>query len=296
MKPRFPFQFLFAPEGDPSGGGGNPPATPPATPPGQLPPLVGEDLSFAEGWQSRIGDEAKNLSFKNLRDMAKSVVEGTSTITRLNQEKAELAKKLEAAAGQSAPPQLPADAASYLQALKLPDKLPEGVQLSEELLKGVSEYALQNGIPPEITSKLVEFQINQAGREAESYKTQAFQMIEQAKTEIKKVVGEQNYDLTISNAKAAAEVLGLDLDAASLIQNPKMVIALSKIHTKVSPGALKELGIGGPTATAEGKLKQAEDILVNPQNPLYEAFQDPSHVRYEEAQATYNRLIAESAS
>ena len=100
----------------------------------------------------------------------------------------------------------------------------------------------------------------------------------------------------ISDAKAASEMLGLDLDSESLVSNPKLVIALSKINEKLSPGTLRGAGLGGPDGNgAKGKLSQAEDILTNENNPHYAAFNDSSHPGHEAAMAEYNRLIYESA-
>jgi len=281
------FRILFSPDtgdgGD--GGGGSAPPPPPA--------LLNPDLSFAEGYQEHVGEHAAGLNFKNLPDVFKSVKEGTATITRLNQERAELAKQLESLKG--TPPVLPADSAGYLKEIAIPDKLPEGVEVPEGMLAAAAEFALANQIAPDVTSKFIQFQIEQAGKEFKSAADQQLAAVERAKAEIAAMVGPQNYDTAIANAQAAHDLLGLNLTPADLIQNTTLVTSLAKMHAKLEPGTLKSLGIGAEGASAEGKLSQANDILVNPQNPHHAAFYDQSHVGHRDAMNHYNRLILESA-
>lgn len=292
MKFRRYCQPLFneaAPDGGDTGGGATPPATPPADAPPA--PLINDDLSFAEGYQDRVGEHAAGLTFKNLPDVFKSVREGTQTITRLNQELAELKK----AGGAAAPPQIPADVAGYRAAIQLPEQLPEGIEVPDDMLDEAAKYAHENGIPPEVTNKFVAFQIEQAAKEVKSFADSEFAAIQKAKAEISSTVGPENYDTTISNAKAAHDLLGLTLSERDLIQNPTLVTSLARIHTKLAPGTLREIGVGKEGQTAEGKLQQANDMLSNEQNPHYAAFHDQSHPNHQAAMDHYNRLILESA-
>lgn len=278
----FPLRFHFVPDD----GGGSP---------DPLPPLINEDLSFTEGYQERVGEFAKDSTFKDLPSLFKSVNEGTRTITQLNQEKAELSKELEALKAGAAPPKLPATDAEYRQSLALPEKMPDGVALPDQLLDAVSKFALEKGVPPEVTSSFIEFQVQQAAAEFEAQTTNQFQQVEAAKAEIRSMVGAENYETTISNAKAAHDILGLNLSEADLVSNPTLVTSLAKLHAKVSPGTFRELGIGKEGETAQGKLEQARDILNNPENPHHKAFNDNTHPNHQAAVDTYNRLIAESA-
>lgn len=293
MKYKFnQFQPKFSPEGDGGaggGGGGAGNAGEGGAGGGAPTPILNEDLSFADGFQERVGEHAAGMTFKTLPDVFKSVKEGTATITRLNQELAELKK-----AGGNTPPQLPADAAGYLAAIKLPDKMPDGVILPEGMLDAAAAYALENKIPPEVTNKFVQFQIEQAAKEFASFKDMEFAAVNKAKAEISAAVGPQNYDQTIADAKAAHDLLGLNLSAEDLIQNVTLVTSLAKMHAKLAPGTLRELGIGKDGQTAESKLTQANDILNNTANPHYAAFYDQSHPNHQIAMDHYNRLILES--
>lgn len=282
-------QLLFneaAGEGGDAGGGGT--TTDTTTAPA---PLINDDLSFSEGYQDRVGEHAAGLTFKNLPDVFKSVREGTQTITRLNQELAELKK----AGGTAAPPQLPADAAGYKAALSIPEQLPEGIHVPDGLLDAASKYALENGVPPEVTSKFIAFQIEQAATEFEGFKNAEFATIQKAKAEISSMVGPENYDTTIANAQAAHDLLGLNLTKDDLVQNVTLVTSLAKMHAKLAPGTLRELGIGKEGMSAESKLQQANDILTNASNSHNAAFHDSSHPNHSIAMDNYNRLILESA-
>lgn len=288
--------FLRAPEGDPSaGGGGNPSDTPTGDiSPTDLPPLIGEDLSFADGYQDRIGEHAEGSTFKNLADVFKSNKEGQRTITALNQEKADLTKRLEEG-GASKPPELPADAAAYKEALKLPD-MPEGVQLEEAVLDRAIGYALEKGYGPEALADFLAFDIERAGMEAEAAKNTAHEAIGKAKGVIVEAVGEQNYETAISDAKFVKDTLGLPLESEDLVNQPNMVVALSKLKTALSEGTLKGASLGGVQITSGGKLSQADAIVSDPKNDLYAAFHDNSHALHEQAVQTHARLITESAS
>ena len=263
------------------------------TPVADLPPLIGEDLSFADGYQERIGEHAEGATFKNLADVFKSTKEAQRTITSLNQEKADLTKKLEEG-GAPAPKELPADAAAFKELLQMPE-LPEGVTIADTVLDKAIEYSLEKGYGPQELADFLAFDIQRAALETEAANNEAFAQIGAAKKVISDAVGEQNYDNAIGDAKFVSEALALPLDAKDLVNQPNMVIALSKLKTALSEGTLKGASVGGVEITAGGKLSQAEDIVSNTENPLNAAFYDSSHPQHEISVATHARLISESA-
>ena len=260
--------------------------------PATLAPLVGDDLTFAEGWQERVGEHAEGATYKNLSDVLKSNKEGQRTITELNQAKADLTKQIEE--GLTAKPQLPADAAAYKELLKLPD-IPEGVQLPPEMVEKAIEFSLQEGVTPELLSKFIEFDVQRAANSFEASQTEEFSRIEGAKKVISDAVGAGNYDSAIGDAQHVAESLGLPIDAADLVNTPNMVISLAKLKTAISEGTLKGASAGGVEISSGGKLSQARDIISNPENPLNKAFHDTSDPGYNDARAAHARLITESA-
>jgi hypothetical protein len=280
---------LRSPDDDIAGGIETPAAETPAA---TLPPLVGDDLNFSEGYQARIGEHAEGATFKNLADVFKSTKEAQRTITGLNQEKADLTKRLEE--GVPAPKELPADAAAFKEQLKMPE-MPDGVTIGDEVLDKAIAYSLEKGYGPTELADFLAFDIQRASIEAEAAKNDVFARVGEAKKTIGDAVGEQNYERTIGDAQFVSEALALPLDAKDLVNNPNMVIALSKLKTSLSEGTLKGASVGGVQVTSGGKLSQAEDIVSNSDNPLNAAFYDSSHAQHEQAVATHARLISESA-
>lgn len=263
-----------------------------------LPPLLDENLNFAEGYQDRVGEHAKDSTFKTLPDLFKSQQEATATIRTLNQEKTDLTQKLKDA-GNYVPPVIPKTVEEYSAALTIPsgDGIPEGVEIPQELLNKAAQYGIDENIPPEMVSKFIAFQVAQAGEEFQTEAAAFESKVQQSQVAIKEAVGEQNYDVTIANAKAASETLGLNLNADDLASNPNMVLALANIKNQISEGALKGASLNdhGAQIRAGSKLQQAEDIVANEKNPLYKAFHDSSDPQHETAVNTHSRLISESA-
>ena len=272
-------------------GGAPPPAE---TTPTELPPLIDENLNFSEGYQTRIGEYAEGANFKNLADVFKTNKELHATLTKANMEKAELAKKLETGAVEPPKKELPADANAFKEALELPE-LPEGVNLSDDVLQQAIEYSMEKGYGPKELSDFLAFDLKRAELEAEAAKNEQFARVSKAKDTIIGAVGEQNYDVTIADAQFVAETIGLPLEADDLVSQPNMVIALSKLKQALSEGSLKGATVNGVQVSNGSKLAQAEDIVSNPENPLNAAFHDASHPQYLQAQTEHARLITESA-
>ncbi len=263
-------------------------------------PLLDENMNFSEGYQERIGEYAKDATFKDLPSVFKSQQEGTATIRALNEEKATLATQLKEAQQGTQSVDIPKSIEEYSSALSAPsgEDLPEGVQVPQDLLDKAAQYGLDEGIAPEVVNKFIAFQVSQAGEEFQT-EAAAFQnRVQQSTVAIKEAVGEQNYDTTVANAKAASEVLGLNLSADDLASSPNMVLALANIKNQISEGALKGASLSDPGANilAGSKLQQAEDIVSNPSNPLHDPFMDSSHPKHQIAHDTHSRLISESSS
>ena len=258
-----------------------------------IPTLLDADLNFAEGYQEQIGEYATGSTFKNLKDVFKTNKELHTTLTKVNMEKAELAKLVEET---SEKPQvdLPKDAAEFRTQLAIPD-LPDGMVLGEDVLDKAVEYAMEKGYGPKELSDFLAFDLQRAQMESERSKSEEFARIEGAKGIISEAVGEQNYDMTIANAEHVRETLGLPLESEDLIANPNMVLALAKIRKSLGEGSLKGAYVGGVEITSGSKLQQAEDIITNPDNSLHKAFHDSSDPQFEWAHQEHARLISESA-
>jgi len=275
--------FLFQEEGEPSGGGGEPPVGDPPAPS----PLIGDDFSFAADWTTRLGDDAKDMTFKSLPDLVKSYKSASSQIGKVSNDFAEYKKN-------NPTVEIPAEESKYKESIKLPDKLPEGVHIPENLLGEAVKFGIENKIPPAMVEKFIAFQANQAGLELQGAKAAQLAAVNTAKDAIVAEVGADRFDVTIANAQAAHDLLGLQLDKDDLLSNPRMVIALSRIHSKISPAELKDLNLTNEGQSATSKLQQAEDIVGNEANPDYAAFHDTTHLNHDAVMQKYNLLISQS--
>jgi hypothetical protein len=257
-----------------------------------LPSLVDADLNFIDGYQARIGEHAEGSTFKNLGDVFKSSKEAQRTITQLNQDKADLTKQL----GEDKPvaEALPVDAAAFKEALTLPE-LPEGMSLEDGVLDKAINFAMDKGYGPEALADFLAFDLERASMETAANETADFAKLGAAKDIINGVVGEQNYDMTVADAQFVSESLALPLESADLLNQPNLIIALSKLRSSLSEGTLKGATLGGVEVSGGSKLAQASDIISNPANALNAAFHDNSHPQFQAAQMEHARLISESA-
>ena len=263
---------------------------PPVT---DLPPLVDENLNFSEGYQERIGEHAEGSTFKNLNDMFKTIKEEQSLIGQLRTEKAELTKKVAEGVAPPANP-LPADAAAFKEQLKLPD-LPEGMQLSPDILdKGIA-YALEKGHGPEAFADFIAFDIERATLEGEAAKNAAHDMEAKAILAIQELTGSSDVETTLGDSLHSAQALNLPITREDMIASPTLAVSLAKLRTSLSEGTLKGASATGVEITSGGKLSQAKDIVSNSANPSYAAFHDDNHVGHTDAVQLHARLISESA-
>lgn len=263
--------------------------------PTELPPLVDGDLNFSDGYQARIGEHAEGSTFKNLGEVFKSSNEAQRTTREALQSVTDIKKEMEELRGATPTPvEMPADAVAYKALLKMPE-MPEGITIGDDVLNKGIEYAMSKGHGPEALADFLAFDLERASMEADTAKNAKFNQIGEAKSVINAAVGEQEYDVTIANAKFVSETLGLPLEAEDLVGNPNMVLSLSKLKDSLSEGTLKGASLGGVQITSGSKLAMAEDIVANPANPLNAAFFDNSHVQHEQAITEHARLISESA-
>lgn len=292
---------------DPAAGGGAAPTgvaegTPPVDDtvqgndldrPIDTPALIDPDLNLVEGYQEHIGEYAEGTNYKNLKDVFKTNKEIQAAFTRSQTENAQLKAQLEEVGQEKK--DIPSDINEFKEKLEIPE-LPEGMELSDDVLEQASKYAMEKGYGPKELSDFLAFDLKRAQMEQDRIKNEQFNRAEAAKAKIIEAVGEQNYDMTISNAKFASETLGLPLDSDDLVNQPNMVVALAKIRKSLGEGSLKGANVGGVEISNGSKLQQAEDIITNPENPLHSAFHDSSNPQYEWAQQEHARLIAESGA
>lgn len=255
--------------------------------------LVDADMNLTEGYQAMVGEHAEGTNFKNLGDVFKSVKEGQRMISRLTEEKGTLSKQLEDLNGKP-PVEIPDNVDDYRKALTLPEAMPEGLELDEQVLAAATEFAMEKGYSPEQLSDFLAFDVKRAQMALDAQANAKQGQADEAIERIRELVGPQNYDMTIANAKFAVQTLGLPIKEDDLLASPEMVVSLAKIRNQLGEGTLKDANINGVNISNGSKLEQANAIISDTENPLYTAFHDPSHAQHDYAQQEHARLIAES--
>jgi hypothetical protein len=261
------------------GDGTPPPADPPPPsdpPPAEVKPLLGEDLSFAPGWQEKLPEEMRPTAanFKDLPSMVKSLIH----TKQLASGKMEGYIKVP---GEGATPE---EVAAYRKAQGVPEKVEEyelkkpegelGNFYNEEEVKAFAAKAAELGLTKAQAAGLMEMRLNIAkdydDREREEGRTF---IAERDKTFTEAWGAKKDAELV----DAQRMLLTLDHSLKPELVNflePKLVVALAAFAKKLNPDTMvsKEQFSNKLTASS-----QSQDIVGNPSNPDYAAFHDPRH-------------------
>ena len=234
------------------------------------PGFTNPDGTFSDGWLDRLPEEYADAKptlskYQSLPDLAKAHFH--------------LQKKLgnpgiQVPTDKSGPDEI----AAYRKAVGvpesadkyelLPEQMPEGVQANPELLKPYAEIAHRHNIPTAAMKELVAENLRQAGMVNEVMGGMVTQRLAEGEKQLREKFGSE-YDTRVNMAKRAASVVGLDLTTHGLT-DPNVVIALAQLGDMMSEDKLAQ---GDGNLPMAGKHR-ATDIMTNPQNPLYQKYQD----------------------
>ena len=114
----------------------------------------------------------------------------------------------------------------------MPEKLPPGVVVPQELVDAGVKLAMEKGHSPQIVSDYIEFQVQNAAAELAKVDNDSFTLVEAAKAQISSQVGPQNFETTVADAKSVSEILGLNVEENTLVTNPNLVITLARLKEK----------------------------------------------------------------
>ena len=288
-----PLLRLHAPaEESGGGGGGNPPndGTPPgdgAPPDGGTPPdkpvsLIGEDLSFREGWQSVLPEDLQPVAakFRNLPDFVKSYKHAEQTMS------GKLQGYVKAPAADAPPeernaflksigiatPEKPED-----YALKPEDTSPLAAVFNEGRAKNAQELFHKAGITAEQGKVLFGALLEADAAEKAEQERQGTEFFATRTKELTSMFG-QNLEGAVTKAKQMLATIDPTVDLAELdIMPASMVAGLARLADRLAPDMLaNEAQIGNKLSGAA----QANDIIHNKNNPDYEAFHTASHVNH----------------
>lgn len=260
------FQFLFSPEGDPTAGGGAPPAGAPpaggAPPPGDAPPAR-PDYVPEKFWRDGKPD---------LEGMGKSYTE----LERSFHTRQPAGVVVPAA---DAPPEAHA---AYRKALGIPDdpsgyalkpeNLPDGITWDDARGTQFAALAHKHGVTPAAAKELVEFQLQQEIEARTGAQTQFDNLMAQRTESLKREWG-SNYQAKLTQTKMVATALGYDAEDPELFGNPKVLQLIGKVSGLLSEDAVAGMrGVVGGTGKFTTPAEEARDITRNPNNP--------EHARY----------------
>jgi hypothetical protein len=164
--------------------------------------------------------------------------------------------------------------------LKVPDKLPEGVQINEDELKHFAGVAHEIGLTPQQVAKLQEYDIARAQKAGEGFQQQALELErvefeKQAKLLEKEFGTGPEAEKKQVLAERAALTFGFSPEDISggnaLFRNAQFVSMLAKVGAAMPEDSL----VSGDNANTTGGMKaKAKDVINNPQNPLYKRYWD----------------------
>jgi len=271
----------------PAGGGGEP------TPPEATPSILGDGLSFNEGWTDQLtGDH------EQFRDMAGQFKDIPGLLKSYHDTRAKLSQRVQAP-GEDATPEeraawkanlgVPDSVDGY--EIQIPEKLPEGVELSDGDFDSFKKFAFDNDLSVNQVNKLIEYQI---GVEGDMMSQINQEMKAQQEATEKQLQQEWGSEWTKKKelAERAAETFGLGADH-ELMSNPDVLRMLSQIAPAIGEDKLVSKD---DVAGIKSPGDMAYDISRNSDNPYYEAYHDPGHPGFQEAQKRYDDLMREQVA
>lgn len=245
--------------------------------------MFNPDGTFVDNWWRHAGrpdldSSARTLSRYKTPDSLADVVEEIQKIR----------------SGPPPPDAAPDTVAAFKHWIGVPDryevKAPEGRELDPALVGRFTAIAdkhhgrMTNEAFNDFAAEFIALQ----DEAAVAWKNQAEQAREEALKALETSHG-RDFPIKLENAQKAAIRLGLDPADPDIGNNPKVIDALIRISDMIGGASLH--GATAPAGDFRGSGAEAEDIMSNSANPWHEAFHDPTHPRFSEAQAVYNRAL-----
>lgn len=240
-------------------------------------PYVNETGQFTENWMDGLSDEFEPMKptlgrYRSVEEMSKSLYHTKQLLGKKadavvipgeessDVERAEFRKALN----------VPESIEGY--GLKQPADMPEGMGFSEEHLNGFLELAHKHNISTQGAEELMAFHMGVEANALESLTADTDAFIAQQQEILQNEWG-GGFEKNLADAQLGARDLGVNLDDAHPVFNEAWFIQAMLRHGKaVGEDSMKrgETEIHGAGAN---KLK-AQDIMNNPNNSLYQKYQD----------------------
>lgn len=240
--------------------------------------IVGDDGNFTADFRSKLPENLKGLEkFKS----PEQVLAGYTNLEKLMGAKANavVIPGADATKEEWAPilKRLGVPDSPEGYGLKVPENLPDGVTVNQEELNQFAKYAHQIGLTPQQVAKLQEYDMTRAGTGAASSIEQAKAMEVQEFTKQTEILSKAwGTGPESTQKKALAERAALtfgftpqEIGEDPLFRNARFVMTMARAGAAMSEDTLVKSSeinhIGGLKA-------KAQDVISNPQNPLYKRY------------------------
>lgn len=263
-------------------------ATPPANP---YEGVFNAEGDFSEGWGERLPEGYREFAKttgqpKNLPELVKSYAHlrgklGQNTVVppSENSTPEELAAFREAMG-------VPSEAAAY-GLTDAPDNLPDGIGWDSELGGKVAEWAHANNVPPAAVQALVGLQMEHQQGAFEGLQAQMASEAKANDDALREAWGAQ-YKGNQETVDTLVTRMGADMDSEAFA-HPEVRKVLAKLGTRLAEGDLA--GVETTGASPLGPTAQAEDIMTNPANPLYQAYQRGDQAALDKVNALFQQSV-----
>lgn len=172
----------------------------------------------------------------------------------------------------------PEEIAEFRKALGVPEKpedyalkpetLPEGVTFDEESAKAVAALAHKHNIPASAMREIVAWDLQRQQQAQQAAVSILAKQHEEGKTELKNTFGEE-LDNSLELARRAVATVGGKADARGF-SDPEVVKVIVRLAGKISDDQL----VSAQSTGAVSNKSRAKDIMTNPENPLYQRYQN----------------------
>jgi len=246
--------------------------------------LIGDDGKFVPGYVEKLPDNLKEHGqhFAKYSDPLQAL-QHTLNLQQL------LGKKADAVVipGADAPPEAWAPVLKRLgvpdspdgYGLKVPENLPDGVKVDEAELKEFATFAHGIGLTPQQVAKLQEFDLARATKSVAGSAEQAAALEAQEFAKQKDLLTKEwgNGPEAVKKqalAERAALTFGFtpeEVKSDPLFRNARFVMTLARAGAAMSEDSLAK---GSDLNSAGGLRAKAQDVISNPNNPLYKKYWD----------------------
>ena len=188
----------------------------------------------------------------------------------------------------------PKDPDGYQVKLPGEDKIPQGIQINEERLKGFKKLAHEVGLLPGQVQKLIDWHMGEVLRDYQAFSANSEKAYEAGSAAMRERFGAKAEEM-IDVANRVLKTFGGSPEEISLIaekygNDPLITGLLAQIGASMRESSLVRGERPSFDLNANDAKLRKQDIMTNKQNPLNEAYFNKRHPRHEEAVKEVMRL------